>query len=44
MRLLEVGCGAGNFLVSLLQENMSIFVYACDFSARAIALAKQQPK
>ena len=40
-RLLEVGCGVGNFVFPLLDENPSIFVYACDFSKRAIDLVRQ---
>lgn len=39
--LLEVGCGAGNFIFPLLSENpSSFFVHACDFSPRAVDLVK----
>lgn len=38
--LFEVGCGAGNFIYPLLSEDPSLFVYACDFSPRAIDLVK----
>ncbi|KAG7173402.1 tRNA N(3)-methylcytidine methyltransferase METTL6-like [Homarus americanus] len=42
--LIEVGCGVGNFLYPLLEENLNLFVYACDFSPRAIRLVKSHPK
>jgi len=41
--LVEIGCGVGNFAFPLLEddENCSdLFIYACDFSARAISLVK----
>jgi 2-polyprenyl-3-methyl-5-hydroxy-6-metoxy-1,4-benzoquinol methylase len=38
--LLEVGCGAGNTVYPLLEENPAAFVYACDFSPRAVDLVK----
>lgn len=39
--LLEVGCGAGNFIYPLLLEDpYSYFIYACDFSPRAIQLVQ----
>ncbi|RNA41621.1 methyltransferase 6 [Brachionus plicatilis] len=39
-KLLEIGCGVGNFMYPLLNHNKSIFVYACDFSTDAINLLK----
>lgn len=38
--LLEVGCGVGNFVFPLIKENFNkeYFIYACDFSTRAISL------
>ncbi|KAJ1548293.1 saccharopine dehydrogenase (NADP+, L-glutamate-forming) [Cladochytrium tenue] len=42
-RLLEVGCGAGNFIYPLLEQNPDIFVYACDFSPRAVGLVREHP-
>ncbi len=38
--LLELGCGTGNFIYPLLSESNNYFIYACDFSARAINLVK----
>lgn len=42
--LLEVGCGVGNFLFPLLEENRSFFIYACDFSPRAVEFVKGDPR
>lgn len=43
--LLEVGCGVGNFVFPLIEDrfNENYFIYACDFSARAIEFVKQHP-
>jgi len=41
--ILEVGCGVGNFFFPLFEELNDIFVYACDFSPRAIEFVKQNP-
>ena len=40
--LFEVGCGVGNFMFPLLEEDetRSLFIYACDFSQRAIQFVK----
>ncbi|KAK8747991.1 hypothetical protein OTU49_016260 [Cherax quadricarinatus] len=38
--LLEVGCGVGNFLYPLLEEGLNLFIYACDFSPRAVQFVK----
>ncbi|CAH1238675.1 METTL6 [Branchiostoma lanceolatum] len=42
--LLEAGCGVGNFLFPLLQENPSLFIHACDFSPRAVQFVKDNPR
>jgi methyltransferase-like protein 6 len=39
-KLLEIGCGVGNFIFPLIKKNKNIFVYACDFSTDAIGLLK----
>ncbi|XP_073425273.1 tRNA N(3)-cytidine methyltransferase METTL6 isoform X2 [Dendrobates tinctorius] len=39
--MLEAGCGVGNCLFPLLEEDPNLFVYACDFSPRAIQFVKQ---
>lgn len=36
----QVGCGAGNTIFPLVATNPDIFVYACDFSPRAVNLVK----
>ncbi|XP_062159706.1 uncharacterized protein LOC133867048 [Alnus glutinosa] len=38
--ILEVGCGAGNTIFPLLATYPDVFVYACDFSPRAVNLVK----
>ncbi|KAJ1984769.1 Methyltransferase-like protein 6 [Dimargaris verticillata] len=39
-KILEVGCGVGNFIFPLLEINPGLFVYACDFSPRAVEMVK----
>ncbi len=39
--LMEVGCGVGNFFFPLLAECPNLEVLACDFSARAVALVRE---
>ncbi|KAA8591947.1 hypothetical protein FQN60_017321, partial [Etheostoma spectabile] len=38
--LLEAGCGVGNCIFPLLEEDLNMFVYACDFSPRAVEFVK----
>ncbi|KAL1486081.1 hypothetical protein MTO96_031536 [Rhipicephalus appendiculatus] len=41
--LLEVGCGVGNFAFPLIEEKTSYYIYACDFSPRAVQFVKSHP-
>jgi len=41
--LLEAGCGCGNAVFPLVEENNNLFVYACDFSQRAVDFVKNNP-
>lgn len=44
--MLEVGCGVGNMIFPLLAEkdlSLDLFVYACDFSPRALQFIKDNP-
>uniref|UniRef100_A0A6I8NDH7 tRNA N(3)-cytidine methyltransferase n=2 Tax=Ornithorhynchus anatinus TaxID=9258 RepID=A0A6I8NDH7_ORNAN len=40
LTILEAGCGVGNCLFPLLEEDLNIFAYACDFSPRAVDYVK----
>lgn len=40
LTMLEAGCGVGNCLFPLLEEDPNIFAYACDFSPRAVEYVK----
>nr|KAF6420764.1 methyltransferase like 6 [Molossus molossus] len=40
LTVLEAGCGVGNCLFPLLEEDLNIFAYACDFSPRAVEYVK----
>lgn len=39
--LLEVGCGVGNFIFPLIDQKLNLFIYACDFSQRAVNFIKE---
>lgn len=41
--LLELGCGVGNSVFPLLEENRGLYVIAVDLSSRGIELLKQHP-
>ncbi|KAJ1726572.1 hypothetical protein LPJ61_005094 [Coemansia biformis] len=38
--LLELGCGVGNFIWPVIERNPDVYVYACDFSPRAVEFVK----
>lgn len=40
-RILEVGCGVGNFALPLLEVHPGAEIFACDFAPRAIELLQQ---
>ncbi|XP_050302591.1 tRNA N(3)-methylcytidine methyltransferase METTL6 [Anthonomus grandis grandis] len=41
--LFEIGCGVGNFIYPLLEENFNLKVVACDLSPRAVEFVKSNP-
>lgn len=41
--LFEVGCGVGNFVYPLVEEKLNFKIFACDFSPRAVEMAKSNP-
>ncbi|KAJ2694324.1 hypothetical protein H4R19_005925 [Coemansia spiralis] len=42
--LLELGCGVGNFIWPVVERNPDVFVYACDFSQRAVGFVKDNER
>jgi len=45
VKVVELGCGAGNTLFPVLQQNTNpaFCIHGCDFSANAVAVVKEQP-
>lgn len=41
--LFEIGCGVGNFIYPLVEEKLNLSIFACDFSSRAVEIAKSNP-
>ncbi|KAG8238708.1 hypothetical protein J437_LFUL015266 [Ladona fulva] len=44
LRLLEIGCGVGNFIFPLFEDGGNFYVYACDISPRAVEYVKLNSK
>ncbi|CAG9861763.1 unnamed protein product [Phyllotreta striolata] len=42
--LFEIGCGVGNFIYPLSEENPNFKILACDLSSTAVEIAKSNPK
>ena len=42
--LFEVGCGVGNFVFPLLEIEARLFIYACDFSPRAVEFVQKDSR
>lgn len=42
--LFEIGCGVGNFIFPLVEENLNFKVIACDLSPRAVEMVKNNPQ
>lgn len=40
---MELGCGVGNAVFPLLEENQGLYVIALDLSPRGIEVLKQHP-
>ena len=39
--LLEIGCGIGNLVFPLLEENLLLYLYCCDFSPCSVQFVKE---
>ncbi len=39
---MEIGCGAGNFFIPLIEKFPNLKVYACDFSGEALELIRKR--
>lgn len=44
LKIIELGCGVGNFIFPILQANGSASGYSCDFSQRAVDFVKERSK
>lgn len=41
--LFEIGCGTGNFIFPLVEENLNFDIIACDLSPRAVEILRSNP-
>lgn len=41
--MLEIGCGVGNLVFPLIEDDPQMFVFACDLSPRAVEFVKLHP-
>lgn len=39
--LLEIGCGVGNFIFPLIEEQLNFYIIACDLSSKAIDIVQK---
>jgi len=44
MKIIELGCGVGNFIFPILEANKTASGYSCDFSQRAVDFVKERAK
>lgn len=44
LKIIELGCGVGNFIFPILGANASASGYSCDFSQRAVDFVKERAK
>jgi len=42
--IFEVGCGVGNFVFPLLEIEARLYIYACDFSPRAVEFVQKDSR
>ena len=43
IKILEVGCGVGNTIFPIAEENKNVFLFGIDISSKAVDILKSQP-